>query len=155
MRALSGFSCLSLILAASVLGASPAAAQSCGCPAVGQAVGLVRVSVGKVLASNETGFVELQARNQLRLPARVIAGPRSQTVIQIGGDCRISVAAGSTVDISNQNGRWCPSVDEGAIAEATAAGLSLPEIAPLAAMGTVAAATAGFSANRAADRVSR
>lgn len=139
--------------------ATPAAAQQpteCGCTAPLGSEGLVRAALGKVLVSRETGFAPARADARFKLPARVLAGPRSSSTIDIGADCSVSIAENQSIEIDSSSGKWCARVVEGrAIAgSATSAADRFSSFAA-AGVGGAAAGALAISIAREDDRVSR
>ena len=148
---------LRLFAAALALAAPPAAAQTpsvCGCSAPPGSSGLVRTALGMVFVSRETGFTPARPDTPFSLPARVLAGPRSSSTIDIGRSCRITLAENQSLDIGNDaGGRWCVRVVEGR---------QPPMVPPSAVAGFIPFAAASglvvgavvFSIARAEDKVS-
>ncbi|MAY64100.1 MAG: hypothetical protein CML29_17995 [Rhizobiales bacterium] len=170
MRVLFASSRLLLAIAATLGGLAPAMAQSpCGCEPERDAVGTVSSSLGRVFVSDKAGYVPVRAEDRFSLPARVMAGPKSSSVIKIGKRCQIQVDANQTVEIAREEGRWCAFVigdrgaegadptqgSSGAAGASATIGAGIPEIAPLLIMSTIAAASIPISTNRSDERVSR
>lgn len=131
-----------------------APSEICGCRAPLSSTAVVREVNGKVFVSQPDGMRPARPDADLSLPARLLTGPASTTVVTIGDTCELSVAEKQLVRIEDDNGAWCVR------AEAARAGGSIqPKTAqspvPIGVLSVLAGGNVVISIARKDQRVSR
>lgn len=144
-------------------------AASCGCRVPIDAEGLIRSAAGTVFVSGKTGLLPARADARFRLPGRVMTGPNSASVVEIGSRCRLSVTANQSLEMRRQNGQWCVlKVDAGAAGLPAGLSAGLPaaasassiaaagtQLVPFAVVSGIAAGSVAISIARDDERVSK
>lgn len=84
-----------------------APSNTCSCRAPLTSVAVVREVNGKVFVSQAEGMRPAKPDAGVSLPARLLTGPASTTIISIGDTCELSVAEKQLVRIEDDHGAWC------------------------------------------------
>ncbi|MCQ2003200.1 hypothetical protein [Rhizobium sp. NRK18] len=131
----------------------------CGCSLATSAQ--VLAAKGMVYLSGDAGFSPAKGGVRFKAPARILVGARSSTVIGFGQGCRLSVAAGQSLEWKGTSGNWCPYVATGVDGTGVngngvaASGLTAMKVVPFAYMGGLALGGISISVARSGDSVSR
>ncbi|MDH4412415.1 MAG: hypothetical protein QE484_03870 [Rhizobium sp.] len=127
----------------------------CGCRAPLESAAVLRDVTGKVFVSQPDGMQPARTDADFSLPARLLTGPKSQTTIQIGDTCTLSVPEKQLVRIDDDRGAWCVQADAAGPGLPSQASASVQSPLPISILGALAGTSVLISAATKDERVSR